>query len=391
LNKNLRDLAVIHSATFTIFFAMSIVIPVLGPYLASMKFSDTEIGIIAMLMPLTSMLLRPITGVLADYWSRRHLVILGLILTSISGILYIGPRYIVPLGRILQGMGVAFYVPGSIALTSYLAKKIGKLGVHMSTRSLLNGLGFTIGPLASAYLTVKYGYHSPFIALAVAPIPFIVLAWSLEESSARPPSTRWSYTAILKRWFGIGRKPFIFWVTIAITLMATGYSSLQTFLSLYYEEMYGKGVVLAGTFFTISGLSSIPTRGIGGILAEKMGADKIVLSSLTLILVGSLTVLLKGALSYIVSPVFIGLGLGLLVPSMLVGVSNVTDNTEYGSAFSFSTVSWDVGGLIGPLIGGLLSSAYSYRIAIMLYPLLSFMGLLSFLYYIIWKRDRIIS
>ncbi|MEB3772062.1 MAG: MFS transporter, partial [Desulfurococcales archaeon] len=146
MDRSLRDLAIIHTATFTIFFAMSVVIPVLGPYLASMGFSDTEIGLIAMLMPLVSMLLRPITGVLADYWSRKLLVILGLAFTSISGILYIGPRYIAPLGRILQGMGVAFYVPGSIALTSYLAKKTGKLGVHMSTRSLLNGLGFTVGP-----------------------------------------------------------------------------------------------------------------------------------------------------------------------------------------------------------------------------------------------------
>lgn len=387
MDGSLRDLAIIHTATFTIFFAMSIVIPVLGPYLASMGFSDTEIGLIAMLMPLASMLLRPITGVLADYWSRRLLVILGLAFTSISGILYIGPRYIAPLGRILQGMGVAFYVPGSIALTSYLAKKTGKLGVHMSTRSLLNGLGFTVGPLASAYLTVKYGYHSPFIALAIAPLPFIFLAFSLEESSARQYTSKWSYTGILRRWFSIGRKPFILWVTVAITLMATGYSSLQTFLSLYYMEAYGKGVVLAGTFFTISGLSSIPTRGIGGVLAEKTGPEKVVLASLILILSGSLVVLLRGAVSYMVAPIFVGLGLGLLIPSMLVGVSSVTDNTEYGSAFSFSTVSWDVGGLVGPIVGGLLSSAYSYRAAIILYPILSFSALLSFMYYLLEKKD----
>ncbi|MEB3757495.1 MAG: MFS transporter [Desulfurococcales archaeon] len=168
--------------------------------------------------------------------------------------------------------------------------------------------------------------------------------------------------------------------------MATGYSSLQTFLSLYYTETYGRGIVLAGTFFTISGLSSIPTRGIGGVLAEKMGPDKIVISALTLILAGSLMVLLKGTLSYLIAPIFVGLGLGLLIPSMLVGVSSVTENTEYGSAFSFSTVSWDVGGLVGPIIGGLLSSAYSYRAAIILYPILSFLGLLSFIYYLLERR-----
>ncbi|MEB3772512.1 MAG: MFS transporter, partial [Desulfurococcales archaeon] len=90
--------------------------------------------------------------------------------------------------------------------------------------------------------------------------------------------------------------------------------------------------------------------------------------------------------SYLIAPIFVGLGLGLLIPSMLVGVSSVTENTEYGSAFSFSTVSWDVGGLVGPIIGGLLSSAYSYRAAIILYPILSFLGLLSFIYYLLERR-----
>ena len=386
MDRNNEQLAIIHSATFTIFFAMSIVLPVLGPYLASLGFSDTEIGVVAMLMPLTSMLLRPLTGIVADTWSRKYLVVLGLLATVFSGLLYISPKYIVPFGRVFQGIGVAFYVPGSIALTSYLAKKTGRLGFHMGIRSLLNGLGFTLGPLASAYLTVNYGFHAPFIALGLTPLPFAYLAIKLEEGIEQRRRPTMSLKLIMKRWFAIGSKPFIFWTTLATTIMATGYSSLQTFLSLYYDEVYGRGIQLAGTFFTILGLSSIPTRAAGGILSEKRGPYKIVESALILILVGSTTILVKGFISFIISPIFIGLGLGLLIPSMLVGVSQVTDNKEYGSAFSFSTISWDVGGLIGPLVGGVLSSFFGYRLAILLYPLLNLVALGAFTVYFLRKK-----
>jgi len=386
LDRENEQLAIVHSATFTIFFAMSIVIPVLGPYLASLGFSDTEIGIVAMLMPLTSVLLRPFTGVIADCWSRKYLVVLGLLSTTLSGFFYISPKYIVPLGRVFQGIGVAFYVPGSIALTSYLAKKTGKLGLHMGIRSLLNGLGFTVGPLASAYLTINHGFHAPFIALGLTPIPFIFLTMKLEEGIEERQRPALSLTRILKRWFKIGSKPFILWTTIAITIMATGYSSLQTFLSLYYEDVYGKGVQLAGTFFTIAGLSSIPTRAGSGVLSEKIGATRAIELAFTLILIGSSIVLSRGFLSYAVSPIFVGLGLGMLIPSMLVGVSQVTDNREYGSAFSFSTISWDIGGLVGPLIGGVLSSLSGYRLAILIYPLLNLVALGAFTIYFLRKE-----
>ncbi|MCE4614090.1 MAG: MFS transporter [Desulfurococcales archaeon] len=386
MDRNNEQLTIIHSSTFTIFFAMSVVIPVLGPYLASLGFSDTEIGVIAMLTPLTSMLLRPFTGVVADCWSRKYLVVVGLSATALSGLLYVSPRYIVPLGRVFQGIGVAFYVPGSIALTSYLAKKTGKLGMHMGIRSLLNGLGFTIGPLASAYLTVDYGFHAPFIALGLTPLPFIYLALKLEEGIEYRRKPALKLAEILERWFSMGRKPFILWTTVAVTVMATGYSSLQTFLSLYYQEAYGRGVQLAGTFFTIAGLSSIPTRAGSGILSERIGASRAIELAFTLILVGSMTVLSRGFISYIISPVFIGLGLGTLVPSMLVGVSQVTDNREYGSAFSFSTISWDIGGLIGPLLGGVLSSFSGYRLAILIYPVLNVVALGAFTLYFLRRK-----
>jgi MFS family permease len=365
---------------------MSIVIPVLGPYLASLGFSDAMIGVIAMLMPLTSMLLRPFTGVVADCWSRRYLIILGLSATALSGFLYISPKYTVPLGRVFQGIGVAFYVPGSIALTSYLAKKTGKLGLHMGIRSLLNGLGFTVGPFASAYLTIHYGFRAPFIALGLTPLPFIYLTLKLEEGIDKRRRPSLDLKGILKRWFSIGSKPFILWTTVAITLMATGYSSLQTFLSLYYDEIYGKGVELAGAFFTIAGLSSIPTRAVSGVLSEKIGASRAIELSFALILLGSTTVLSRGFLSYVVSPIFVGLGLGMLIPSMLVGVSQVTDNREYGSAFSFSTISWDVGGLVGPLVGGVLSSLSGYRLAILMYPALNVVALGAFTLYFMQRK-----
>ncbi|MCE4607214.1 MAG: MFS transporter [Desulfurococcales archaeon] len=390
MHKTSKQLAIIHSATFTIFFAMSIVVPILGPYLSSLGFSDTEIGIIAMFMPLTSIVLRPLAGFLADTWSRKYLVVLGLLATTLSGLFYIGSNLIVSFGRVFQGIGLALFVPGSTALTSYLAKKTVRLGFHMGIRSLLNGLGFTLGPLASAYLTVNYGFHAPFIALAIVPLPFVYLSIHIDELTHRVlPEI--DYVKILKWWLSVGRKPFILWTTISMTLMTVGYTSIQTFLSLYYQATYGKGVVLAGTFFTILGLSSIPTRAAGGILSEKRGPYKIVESALILILVGSTTILVKGFISFIISPIFIGLGLGLLIPSMLVGVSQVTDNKEYGSAFSFSTTYWDTGGLIGPLLGGILSSLSGYWLAILLYPLLNSMAVAAFTIYYISVRNNQVS
>jgi MFS family permease len=121
-------------------------------------------------------------------------------------------------------------------------------------------------------------------------------------------------------------------------------------------------------------------------MSERKGAYKTIEYAFVLILLGSIIILSKGFISYAVSPVFIGLGLGLLIPSMLVGVSEETDSSEYGAAFSFSTTYWDTGGLIGPLLGGVLSTLSGYRLAVLMYPLLNAFALGVFTLYYIDKR-----
>lgn len=352
----------LHASTFAFFFSFALVIPVLPTYLADGYGVGTAwLGWAIGLMPLAGILLRPWSGWLSDGWSRRLPTLAGLVLSGLAGLLYLGwgGLPLVLLARVLQGLGIALYAPASLAVTSDLTPDERLTGV-MSTRNLLVGVGLMAGTGAGGLLADLAGTRAVFLVMAALPLAAAAALLPLPETLVERSRAAW--------WAGYLRSARIRAI-LAATLGNLGFAAVFGALQAFYPlvlDRAGYAVALVGAFFGFYGLVSVLFRLPAGPLARRFGADRVALWGFGLGLAGLLALwamplppaaFLAGAL--------LGAGSGLYLPANLVAVSRAAPAAVRGSAFSLYTVSWDLGGVLGPVLGGWVVAASGLELAVL--------------------------
>lgn len=367
-----RLIWLIHVATFFFFFALGLSIPILPIYLAE-EFGITAawIGWAVALMPLAGILLRPWSGSVTDSLSRKWPTVLGLAVSGVAGILYFGTLWLVLLARVLQGAGLAFFAPASLALTSDLASEDRLTGI-MSTRNLLVGVGIMSGSAVAGVVAEWLGFRAVFALMAAVQLVFVPLLSRLPETLQERRRASWwrSYLDVLK----------VTAITAA-TIGNLGFAAVLATLQAYYPLILSEAgftTALIGAFFGFYSFVSVLFRIPAGPLAQRFTAERVALWGFALTFLG-LAVLWWQPLPpwAFVAGTLMGAGSGLYLPANLVAVSHAAPRAIRGSAYSLYTMSWDVGGFAGPVVGGAVvgavASAYGVLpLALMLATLVIF-------------------
>ena len=340
----------IHLSTFFFFFSFGLVIPVIPIYLSQeYGVADAWIGWAVSLMPFAGILLRPWSGWLSDAWSRKAPTVIGLAVSSLAGLLYLGNLPLFLAGRLLQGLGIALYAPTSLAVTSDLVPD-NKLTSVMSTRNLLLGVGVAAGTATGGWLESLVGAWLVFVLVSVLQAMFVpLIAWLVPETIGKPSRRAW--------WRGyqetLGIRP-----VMAATVGNFGFAAAIICLQAYYPLILsdaGYSTALVGTFFGFYSLVSIFFRLPVGYLADRFGAMNVALWGFSVSVAGF------ALLWFFVLPPFafiaaalMGAGSGFYLPANLVSVSQAAPKEIRGSVFSLYTLSWDIGGVLGPGLGGIV-------------------------------------
>ncbi len=371
---SMRRVWILHISTFFFFFAFGLVIPVLPTHLTNAFGIDLSwVGWVVALMPFAGILVRPWSGWLADAWSRKWLVFLGLILTTIAGLLYFGNFPMFLLGRIFQGLGIAFFAPAAIAMTSDFAPPSKLTGV-MSTRSLLLGLGVMLGTASGGFIGDVFGVQAVFTLIVLSQVLFVPFLWTLPETLLEPKRQTW--------WKGYAQavryKPLLA-ATVGNMGFAAVYAVLQAFYPLILDDA-GFSLKVVGTFFGTYSLTSVIFRIFAGPLCERIGAEYVSLLGFMIAIVGlvGLGIVVLPPFAFIFAAIM-GVGSGFFLPANLVSVSQSAPKDIRGSAFSLFTLSWDVGGVLGPVIGSLVVALVSPDATLILAGVMAFIVILLFI------------
>lgn len=135
--------------------------------LASLAFSLTDIGFLVALYPAVWGLGQLFTGALADKYSKKMLLVLGMILQAIGIfiIVYFVTYNMMFLAAILLGLGTALVYPtflAAIADYSHPQQRAECIGVYRLWRDL----GYAIGALGSGIIADLYGLKAAFLVIA---------------------------------------------------------------------------------------------------------------------------------------------------------------------------------------------------------------------------------
>lgn len=135
--------------------------------LAGLSFSLTDIGFLVALYPAVWGLGQLFTGALADKYSKKRLLVLGMMIQAIGIfiIAYFTTYLMVFIAAILLGLGTALVYPtflAAIADNSHPYQRAECIGVYRLWRDL----GYAIGALGSGIIADIYGLQAAFIVIA---------------------------------------------------------------------------------------------------------------------------------------------------------------------------------------------------------------------------------
>lgn len=171
----------------------SVISPVLGSLIGPFETSAADIGLIIAFYGAPQIAIVPLAGVLADRYTRKRVMVYGLLLFGAAGVaIAFTTDFRVVLGlRLLQGVGAAGINP--IIITS-----IGDIyaGTREATgqglRFMTSGISGTVFPLVSGVLVV-FAWQYPFLlyatALPIAAAVALKFDGSTEADSVNEPDT----------------------------------------------------------------------------------------------------------------------------------------------------------------------------------------------------------
>lgn len=352
MKKQQMALPILLINLFIAFLGIGLVIPVLPTIMNELHLSGSVVGNLVAAFALAQLLVSPIAGRWADTFGRKKMIVIGLIIFSISELLFgVGQTVeVLFISRLLGGISAAFIMP---AVTAFIAdittmetrsKALGYMSASIST-------GFIIGPGIGGFLA-EIGTRVPFFSAAVlAFVSAILSIITLKEPKRRAPGHIKESRTGLKRMFN----PLYFVAFIIIFISSFGLAAFDSIFSLFVDHKFG---------FTPKDIAIIITGGaIVGAVSQVVLFDRLtkMFGEIRLIrycfIFSSIFVFLMTMVSsyftILFVTVFVFVGFDLMRPAFTSYLSKVAGD-EQGFVSGMNSMFTSFGNVFGPVIGGIL-------------------------------------
>jgi multidrug resistance protein len=346
-------IAVINSMGF------GIIIPLLYPY--GKKFGVTEhtIGLLTAAFSIAQFFATPVLGSLSDKWGRKPLLVISLIGTAVSFIMFGFANSIFMLfaARILDGLtggniSVAQAMISDISSPKERAKNFGILGSAF-------GFGFVIGPAVGGLLS-KFGLKVPFFfAAGIAVIGVLLTLFFLKETNqnktgrSSTQKSRFSFLSLVT----VLKKPVIgtaiftgFLLTMAQFTMLIGFQTFSV------DELKLNPTQI-GLFYGGFGISGILMQMLVPAVKRLISSQALVLLISTLFCLGMMLLagFSTGVILFAISIGIYGMFNGLRNPMLNAIIADHNNDSKRGEVMGINQSYASIGQTLGPITAGLIT------------------------------------
>jgi len=320
----------------------TVVMPLLAPFAEHYGFREWQIGLLFSAYPLCQLIAGPILGRMSDRYGRRPILIFSQAGTALSFlILGLSRNFTVMLlARMLDGASggnilVAQAYVADVTTPENRSRGMGLIGMAF-------GLGFVLGPLLGGVLVSlpiaeDWRLRLPFLAAAgVSTLAWILVLSRLPES--RPVGARNRESARVLSWRGLVDTmtlPGIGQLMLLGFLSVLAFAALEGTLSLYLRRRMDWNVRSAAFVFAGLGLlSALVQGGLIRRLVPRFGEPRLIGAGIAIVALGFAGLALaSGALELAGAIVLVGVGQGLVGPSVSGLLSRITPASEQGAVF----------------------------------------------------------
>lgn len=342
----------------------SMLIPVFPQMKSVLGISQFQVGLLITLFSIPAGLSIPFLGYLSDHTQRKNIIVPALLLYGTGGlisglapVLLDKPYLLLLAGRVVQGIGAAGTAPVAMALVGdiFTSQERSKaLGLLESA----NGMGKVVSPILGS-LTALLVWYAPFFVYSALSLPVALAVWFLIKEPDKKEQQRNSadYFRGLKKIFASKGIPLAAAFLAGMVILFSLFGVLS-YLSDILETRYNlkgvlKGMVLAIPILTMSIVSYLS----GSYLQKKQKQMKLFVTVGLSLVTAALVLapfLWNLTVPFFLSFVLIGIGTGLVLPSLNTLVTSSAPVSERGAVTSLYGSVRFFGVAMGPPIFGKL-------------------------------------
>jgi MFS family permease len=297
-------------------------------------------------------------GWLADRIDRRILMIIAICGLGLAGVLVgLSQTYIMLIvSLVLMGVLGGGYHPSATPMVSALvaSKKRGRaLGIH----EIGGGASFFVVPLVAAAIAIAWGWRGAFIGLAIPPVIFGIIFYTVlgrraAMSRTRPEITEHHEEAAPQP--GYKRRLLVFMILSVITggLVA----SVTWVLPLYMVDNFGANEQTAASLMAIYYSAGLWASPLGGHISDRLGRVPVIV---VISLIAAAAIYLLNIASY-------GIGIFALIwimgittfvrlpvsESYIIGQTTERNRSTIYGIYYFSMT--ETGAVFSPIMGSLI-------------------------------------
>lgn len=347
-----KDFIGITIINLLIFFGFQMLPSTLPIYVKSLGGADSIIGWIAGLATISSLIIRPLSGIALDKLGRK-----GVLLTGIGIIIVVTLAYwwfpyvgVILVIRLLHGFGWgAASTASNTVATDIIPKE--RFGEAMGFFSLSSGLAMALSP--GLGLALFAGFNAPGLMLTSAGFGVIALILSF---FFRYRIVERQQTVIKK--VDIFERPALR-PTVVMFFISASYGSIISFISLYALE---KGITNIGLFFMIFASAMLVTRPIFGKLVDRFGFSATMYPGLIILVIAMLILSqISTMFMFLIVALLYGIGFGAVQSSLQTMSVIYTPKDRLGAANATFFTGFDGGIGFGSIVAGIVASVLGYN------------------------------
>ena len=347
--------------------SFSLVMPFMALYVEQLGAPQNKVewyaGLAVSLSALTSALIAPVWGRLADRYGRKPMMVrASLVMTfTMGGLAFVPNVFWLLVLRILNGL-FSGYVPNSTALIASQAPK-NRSGYALGT--LATGVigGSLVGPFWGGVLAEILGIRQVFLLVGFILLICNLMTIFLVKEDFQPVtkaevlSTRDLFSSIKDKQILIG----LFVTSMIIQVSA---QSIAPILTLYIRHLGQTEnlMFVSGLIVSALGFSSMLSSSTLGKIGDRIGNHRLLLIALFYSFsMYVLCALAQNSLQLGIVRFLYGFGTGALMPSINSLLTKITPREGISRIFSYNQMFMNIGQVIGPFIGSAIATDLGYR------------------------------
>lgn len=356
-------------------FSFNMISTILSQYLVKLGATLTIAGIIIGMFSITALLIRPVSGLASDRYSKRNILIASNLLIGISELGYILSNQIAVIFvfRILHGIAFGMSGTASVALASEIIPK-KRTGEGIGYIGLGQIMAVAVAPGFGIMISDRLGYSATFIAAFVLAVIASLLLIPFNRGKSTVSSNPVNPPQKLK---GKGLLQSLVAKEVIVFSIISGVMSLNNGIVTAYILLFSKQVHIEdiSAYFTVTAIVMLIIRPLSGKIMDRRGLKILVYPAFV---IGILAMFLHG-LSVTIGILLLAAVLKAIASStiqscLLAECINRVGVERSGVATSTYYIGADIGQGIGPVIGGMIATSFGYNNMFFFCGIVTFLG-----------------